>query len=324
MTEPLRVAVAQIAPVFLDRVRTTEKIIHQLRDAADHQCGLVVFGETILPAYPCWLSRTDGARFESLLQKELHACYLEQSVSIENGDLDAICEVAAERRLAVILGVAERPADRGGHSIFCSRVFIDANGIIQSVHRKLMPTYEERLAWAAGDGAGLVTHPVGSFTVGALNCWENWMPLARSALYAAGENLHVMLWPGDLRLTEQITRFVALEARSFVISVSGLLRCEDVPQTVPHREAMCRPHECLFNGGSCVAGPDGNWIVEPVTDREALIVVELDLAAVHRERQNFDPAGHYGRPDVLQLTVRRRRQAAARFLDDDGANPGNV
>ncbi len=179
-----------------------------------------------------------------------------------------------------------------------------------------MPTYEERLAWAAGDAAGLVTHRVGPFTVGALNCWENWMPLARAALYAAGEDLHVMLWPGDRRLTEQITRFVALESRSFVISVSGLLRAADVPLTVPHRDAMCGGDECFYNGGSCVAGPDGSWIVEPLTDREALIVVELNLNAVHRERQNFDPAGHYGRPDVLQLTVQRRRQTAAHFVDE--------
>jgi len=307
----LRIGLAQIAPVFLDREATLAKVLARIAEAKRRRCDLAAFGETIVPAYPVWLSRTDAARFNAPDQKSWHALYLQQAVCIEEGHLNGICEATKEAGLAVVLGIAERPADRGGHAIYCSRVFMDSKGAILSVHRKLMPTYEERLAWGIGDGAGLVTHRVGPFTVGALNCWENWMPLARAALYAAGEDLHIMLWPGSQGLTRDLTRFVALESRSYVASVSGLLREQDLPADLPERGRLAATGEVLYDGGSCVAGPDGQWVVEPVAGREELIVADLDHVAVLRERQNFDPAGHYARPDVLRLTVNTSRQRAA-------------
>jgi nitrilase len=310
----LKLAIAQIAPVFLNREATIAKVATRVRDAGREGCGLVVFGETIVPAYPIWLSRTDGARFDDPEQKRLHALYLDQAVVLQAGHLAPICDAARQHAVAVIVGIAERPLDRGGHTIYCSRVFIDAGGQIGSVHRKLMPTYEERLAWGTGDGAGLVTHRVGAFTVGALNCWENWMPLARAALYAAGENLHVALWPGCERLTRDITRFIGLESRSFVVSVCGIIREPDLPESVPLRDRMASGGEIMYDGGSCVAGPDGEWVLEPVVGREDLLIVELDLARVHEARQNFDAAGHYARPDVLRLLVDQRRQQAAEWL----------
>jgi nitrilase len=206
----MRLAIAQLSPILLDRPRTTAKIADAVRDAASRHAALVCLGETLLPAYPFWLSRTDAARFNADDQKELHALYLDHAVTIERGDLEPIQIAARAGNIAVILGVAERPPDRG-HTLYCSRVFIGPAGDILSVHRKLMPTYEERLAWGIGDAHGLVTHPVHEFTVGALNCWENWMPLPRAALYAQGEDLHVALWPGSARLTADITRFIARE-----------------------------------------------------------------------------------------------------------------
>lgn len=301
----LRIGLAQIVPVFLDRTATTEKIVAAIADSASRGCQLVAFGETLLPGYPFWLSRSDAARWNAPDQKEWHALYLEQSVCVEEGHLDSICEMACRHRLHVILGVAERPLDRGGHSIYCSRVFIDNTGKILSIHRKLMPTYEERLAWAMGDGAGLVTHRVGEFTVGALNCWENWMPLARASLYAQGENLHVMLWPGSAGLTREITRFVALESRSFVASAGVLLRESDIPSTFPGRDRVVKKGELLYDGGSCLAGPDGAWMIEPTSGTEGVLVADLDLRRVYGERQNFDPAGHYSRPDVFELKLNR-------------------
>jgi nitrilase len=312
----LTVGLAQISSVMLDREATTEKIVGFIAEAANQGCGLVVFGEAVLPGYPFWIEWTNGARFNSSVQKDLHAHYLEQAVQIEAGHLDRICAVAAKHEIAVILGIIERPMDRGGYSVYCSRVHIGADGGIASVHRKLMPTYEERLSWAPGDGHGLQVHPVGPFTVGSLNCFENWMPLTRSALYAQGEDLHVAIWPGNVRNTVDITRFISQEARTFTISVSGLFRKEDFTRNTPHYELLienCPP--VMANGGSCISSPSGEWIIEPTADVETLLIATLDQREVRRERQNFDPAGHYSRPDVTRLEVDRRRQNFARFSD---------
>jgi nitrilase len=305
----IKVGIAQIAPVWLNREPTLEKIIHYTRLAGDDGCRLVAFGEAVLPGYPFWIEHTDGARFNSRTQKDIHAHYMQQAVQIERGDLDRLCRTAAEKRIAVYLGCIDRAADRGGHSLYCTLVYIDPDGAIRSGHRKLMPTYEERLTWAPGDGHGLRVHRLGPFTVGGLNCWENWMPLARTALYAQGEDLHVAVWPGNLHNTLDSTRFIAKEARSYVLSVSGLMRKEDVHPDTPHLDLIVAGiPEVPANGGSCIAGPDGEWIVEPCLGEERLITAVLHHQSIRAERQNFDPSGHYARPDVLQLTLNRERQ----------------
>ncbi len=314
--EQLTVGLAQIAPVWLDREKTLARVGSWIGDAADKGCDLVVFGEALVPGYPFWVERTDGARFESSIQKSMFAHYVSQGVVIENGDLDSVCAIAADRGIAVYLGVMERAANRGGHSLYCSMVYVNPGGEIGSVHRKLMPTHEERLVWAIGDGHGLRTHELGKFTVGGLNCWENWLPLARASLYAQGENLHVAIWPGSERNTREITRFVARESRSFVVSVSGLMRKLDIPEDLPHADLLFETaDDVMADGGSCVAGPDGSWILEPVTGEEALSVVELDHRLVLQERHSLDVVGHYARPDVTRLVVDRRRQSTAEFED---------
>jgi len=313
----LTVALAQISPVWLDKEATLEKIKSSITEAAAKKAELVVFGETLLPGYPFWVSLTDGAQFDSIIQKELHAHYAQNAVIIEKGDLDTICNLARELNIAVYVGIIERPLDRGGHSLYASLVYIDQQGKIQSVHRKLQPTYEERLTWAPGDGNGLKVHPLKAFTVGGLNCWENWMPLPRVSLYGQGENLHVAVWPGSDYNTKDITRFIARESRSYVISVSSLMRKEDFPPTTPHLDKILKKApDVLANGGSCIAGPDGEWILEPVLHKEGLLIETLDFNRVLQERQNFDPVGHYSRPDVTQLSVNRERQSTVWFGEE--------
>ena len=312
----LKVALAQIAPVWLRREATTDKIVDWIGKAATEDCSLVVFGEALLPGYPFWVERTDGARFESDLQKELYAHYVRESINIERGDLAPIQAAAMTHSISVYLGTMERAANRGGHSLYCSMVYIDKSGKIGSVHRKLMPTYEERLVWAIGDGHGLRTHDLAPFTVGGLNCFENWLPLPRAALYAQGEDLHVAIWPGNLRNTEDITRFIAKESRSYVISVSGLMRKEDIADDLPQAELLRETaDEVMANGGSCIALPTGEWLLEPETGNESLRVAELDHDIVLQERQVMDVVGHYSRPDVTRLLVNRKRQSTASFSD---------
>lgn len=308
--DKIKVAMAQISPVWLNKKATLDKVEEYIRKAGSEGCELVVFGEGLLPGYPFWLSLTNGAEFNSSVQKEIHAHYIRNSIKLESGDLNGVCRMAKEYKIAIYLGIIERANNRGGHSLYCSLVYIDQEGIIKSVHRKLQPTYEERLTWSPGDGNGLQVHPLKDFTVGGLNCWENWMPLARTALQGLGENLHVAVWPGSDNNTRDITRFIAKESRSFVISVSGLMKIKDFPEDTPHLEKIIEnAPEILANGGSCIAGPDGEWIVEPVVDKEGLFVHELDINRVLEERHNFDGAGHYSRPDVTQLTVNRERQS---------------
>ena len=310
----LKVALAQIAPVWLNKEKTLEKVEQAMLEAAQENAELIVFGEGLVPGYPFWLALTGGAEWNKTVVRELHAHYARNSVVIEAGDLDAICALARTHHLAVYLGIIERPADRGGHSLYASLVYINAQGEIQSVHRKLQPTYDERLTWAPGDGHGLQVHPLKQFTVGGLNCWENWMPLPRAALYAQGENLHIAVWPGSEHNTKDITRFIAREARSFVISVSCLMRKSDFPADTPHLEhILANAPAVLANGGSCIAGPDGEFIVPPDQVTEGNIYHVLDFNRVYEERQNFDPVGHYSRPDVTQLHVNRERQSTLKI-----------
>lgn len=312
----LKIALAQISPVWLNKEKTIEKIKTYIAEAGTKKCELLVFGEGLLPGYPFWLGLTNGSKFNSTVQKEIHAHYIRNSIQIEAGELNEICTLAKENKIAIYLGIIERAHNRGGHSLYCSLVYINADGEIKSVHRKLQPTYEERLTWSPGDGNGLRVHNLKQFTVGGLNCWENWMPLSRTALYGMGENLHIAVWPGEKRNTEDITKFIAKESRSFVVSVSNLMRKADFPNDTPHFDKIvANAPETIANGGSCIAGPDGEWIVAPVEHKEGLIIADIDFNRVLEERHNFDPVGHYSRPDITKLSVNRERQSVIDITD---------
>ncbi len=315
--DAITIALAQITPVWFDREATLEKVRAAIADAAAKGAKLVAFGEACVPGYPFWLEYSNLTAFNSSFHKQFHAEYMNQAVCIEDGHLDIVCETARESHIAVYLGILERPLDRGGKSVYASLVYIGPDGEIGSVHRKLMPTYDERMTWSTGDGHGLRTHRLGAFTVGGLNCWENWMPLARTALYAQGEDLHVAVWPGSDRNTKDITRFIAKESRSYVASVSSLMRKSDMPSHLPGIETVVEnAPEYLANGGSCIAGPEGEWVIEPFCNEEKLLIATLDHQKVREERQNFDPVGHYSRPDVFELNIDRRRQSTAAFRDE--------
>lgn len=311
----LKVGLAQISPVWLNRDKTLAKIEDYVKEGGQNGAELLVFGEGLLPGYPFWLAYTNGAAWETKVNKELHAFYMANAID-PYSDLQSIQDLALQYKMAIYLGTIERAEDRGGHSLYCSLVYIDQKGDIKSVHRKLQPTYDERLVWSPGDGNGLKTHKLKSFRVGGLNCWENWMPLPRAALYAQGENVHIAVWPGSEHNTADITRFIARESRSYTISVSGLMRKKDIPEDVPHRNLILEnTPDVLANGGSCIAGPNGEWVIGPTKGSEAIFYSEIEINRVFEERQNFDASGHYSRPDVTRLIVDRKRQKTVRFED---------
>ena len=321
----MRIAAVQFRSALLDREESIRRVVSRIHEAADRDADLVVFPEACVPGYPVWLSPTGGARFDDPRQKAIHARYVDQSVAPVHGHLEAICATAAVRGVEVVLGAVERGIDRGGHTLYCTAFWIDRDGHLANVHRKLVPTYEERLCWGPGDGHGLRTREVAGLRVGALNCWENWMPLARAALQADGLDVHLMLWPGAPANTRELTRVAAREGRCYVIGACGVLHAEDLPGDLPELADLRESRDedggslVLQAGGSCVAGPDGEWVVDPETvpaGTEHLLVVDIDPEAIRWERQNFDPAGHYARPDVFQMTVDRRRTGVASFIDD--------
>lgn len=309
----MRVAAAQLAPVWGDSAATAERAIAWIGKAAAAGAGLVVFPETFLPGYPFWIEHTNGAAFDDPGQKAAYSFYLQAAVTLDGPELTRITEAARDHKVFTYLGIAERSASLG--SIFATLVAIDpVNGIV-GAHRKVQPTFEERLVWSSGDGHGLRTHQTGDIRVGGLNCWENWMPMARQSLYAQGMDLHVAVWPGSVGLTRDITRFIALEGRCYVLSAGGLLTLADISPGFPLYESVKDSRAWWRSGGSAIAGPDGQWIIEPVDRQERLLLADLDPAVVNGARQNFDPAGHYSRPDVFSLHVDRRRLRPVSYRD---------
>ncbi len=316
--ETMFVSLAQVTPNWLTKQGTIAKVISAIKQAAADGSQLVAFGEALLPGYPFWVELTGGAEFNNQAQKEMFAHYHQNAVDIDAGDLSEICATAAKHKIAVYLGTIERPQDRTGFSLYCSMVYIDPTGEILSVHRKLMPTFEERLVWSPGDGHGLKTHALGAFRVGGLNCWENWMPLARAALYGQGESLHVAIWPGSDRNTRDITPFLAKEGRSYSMAVSGLMPVAEIPSNIPLYDNImdaCSGKEFIANGGSCLCAPDGEFIIQPQVGKEGVFSAEIDLNRVREERQNFDPAGHYSRPDITQLQLNSERQSTVKMTE---------
>ena len=314
----IKLALPQLASIWLNREAGLALVVDTIESAAQESADLIVFSEGFVPGYPFWLDGSGGESYNSPKRKETFAHYSDESATIEDGHLDGVCAALKAANMAAYLGIIERPRQRSGHSLYCSFVYIGPDGVIGSVHRKLQPTYEERLVWSPGDGNGLVTHRLGDFTVGGLNCWENWMPLSRAALYAQGEDLHVACWPGSVRNTEDLTPVLAKEGRSYAVSVSAVMRPSDVRDDTPFasdiRDAL---GDMPADGGSCVAAPDGSWVLEPLVGKEGIRYCELDPELVRRERQNFDAAGHYSRPDVTRVIVNRERQSIAEFRGDD-------
>ena len=310
----MRIAAAQTSPAWGDSETTKQIVIDWVGKATAEDVELVAFGETFMSGYPYWMSRTDGARWNASDQKEAYAFYLDSAVSIEGPEIAEVVEAVRDLGVFTYLGITER--SRSGGTVYASYVAIDPQTGIVSCHRKLMPTFDERMAWGIGDGNGLVVHQVGDLKVSGLNCWENWVPTIRHTMYAQGTQLHVAAWPGSVGLTRDITRFIALEGRCYVLSVGSTLFPESIPDDFPAKEAsLAGDYPLLYDGGSAIAGPDGRWIVEPVSQEEKLVIADIDPAVVRGERQNFDPAGHYFRGDVIKVEVDRSRLDPVVFAD---------
>ncbi|MEO1230791.1 MAG: carbon-nitrogen hydrolase family protein [Myxococcota bacterium] len=300
----MKVAAVQAAPVFLDSQATTDKAIALLKEVADNGATLAAFPEVFISGYPSWLRARDVATDDDLL-KLGHVAYLKSALHANGPELAAIADEARRRGVFVYMGFVERTGSGG--SVYCSLAAIHPERGIVGVHRKMKPTFHERLVWSDGDGHGLEVHEWQGFRMGALCCYENWLPLARHALYARGEQLHVATWPGDLSVTDRISQFVASEGRVYVLSASGVLTTKDIPASFPLREHVVAGRDVINDGGSMIVGPDGTTLAGPVLNEEAILYANIELEQVMAEHLKLDPAGHYSRNDILRLHVNRER-----------------
>lgn len=315
------VATTNIRPVWLRPSETAKAVVAGLEEAAAAGARLIAFGEALLPGYPVWANRTPTSIMSDPKVSQAYAQYLEAAVSIDGPEVSEIVSACRDLDLVCYLSVTERTQG----SMFATLLTIDPEDGVVVAHRKLQPTYGERMVWARGDGHGLRTHDRDGWRVGGLSCWENWMPQARHALYADGEVLHVSVWPGATALTSDIVRFVAMEGRVFSLAAGTIIDDASIPtEFALHDELVSalrstdgserRVPAGSLNGGAAIAAPNGSWLLEPTTE-EGVHVVDLDLDRVHRARANFDPAGHYSRPDVFRVEVNRQRLMSAHFTD---------
>jgi nitrilase len=301
----IRVACIQIAPVFLDAEKTWNKLSQYILEAASNGADLVTWGETLIPGYPVWISRSNGARFNDLDQKKVYAKYWREAIHLDKSKiLEEMQNQAKQHGIMLMGGIAEKESG----STYCTLITIGQKGELLGRHRKIKPTYEERLVWADGDSRGLRTYELKNFGVGGLNCWENWLPLARAALHLQEEMVHLAVWPGSLGLTKDISRFIALEGRSWVLSTSGLIRPYDFVhlsgQEFPMKDLLTSVEGSLQNGGSMIVNPRGEIVAGPLVDEEGILYHEVDPYLAVEERQNLDISGHYSRFDIFNKPLK--------------------
>lgn len=298
----LRVAAVQAEPVLMDAKATLSKAVDLIRQAGDKGARLILFPETFVPAYAQW---AHSARFEDALHKRAFARLARQSVRVPQ-DLEVVAAAARRAGATVAIGVTERVDGESPANLYNTLAVFGPYGEFLGKHRKLVPTHHERTVYRYGDGDTLRAFQSEGTRFGGLLCWNNFMPLARFALYQQGIQVWLAPTADDLPSWQTAMKYIARESRCFVLSAVLLQRKSHFPDDWELRGDPAWEAENEWNerGGSCIVGPDGEYLVEPVYEEETVLVADCDLDRVVAERLTFDPSGHYARPEVLDLQVR--------------------
>jgi nitrilase len=301
MRDPVTVACVQAEPAILDRERTLDKLAALTAEAAAKGASLIVFPETFVPAYPssAWAKYLAGWADDRA--KAAFAALAREAVEIPGPAADRLGDVAREHGVWLVTGVNERDPERPG-TLYNALLYHAPDGSLALHHRKLVPTNHERLVWGQGDGSGLRAIQTDVGRLGGLICWENYMPLARFALYESGVEIYVASTADDSDAWQSTLVHIARESRAFVVAPSHFQRASSYPDDFPLAEALAG-RDIIGRGGSAILAPDGSYLAGPLYDEEGILYAELDPARLLEERQRFDPAGHYHRPDVLGLRV---------------------
>ncbi len=311
-----KIAAVQAQPVFLDLDATIGKACELIQKVGGEGAALAVFPEAFVPCYPLWVWFIPPGHTHPLraLYSELHA----NSLSIPSEATDRLCEAARNANVAVAIGVNERNTEASDSTLYNTILYIGSDGSILGRHRKLVPTSGERLVWGMGDGSDLEVYDLPFAKLAGLICWENYMPLARYALSAWGEQIHAApTWDhGEPWLSSM--RHIAKEGRCFVLSCCSPVRREDIPDRLPFKERYLDPaSEWINPGDSVIVDPDGKVVAGPAKEQEAILYVEVSREQLVGPRLQLDVAGHYGRPDVFELRVHRRGRPFLTIIDEE-------
>ena len=303
MADAFLVALAQLSPVLLDREATVERACAAIEEAARAGARLIVFPEAFIPGYPLWIWAIAPGETQAL--RHLYCTLLDQAVTIPDTTTARLCAAARANGIALVLGVNERNSEASGTSLYNSLVYIGADGQLLGVHRKLVPTVGERLIHAQGDGSTLQVYDTPLGRLGGLICWENYMPLARYALYATGIELYVApTWDrGEPWLST--LRHIGKEGRVYVLGCCSAMHLDDVPDRYPFKAGLSAPDGWINPGDSIVIDPDGKVVAGPLHASKGLLYARIELDKLRGGRFQLDVAGHYARPDVFQLSVDR-------------------
>lgn len=305
----IKVAAIQSSPVYLDLQKSLDKTISLVSEAAKQGANLVVFPETWLPGYPAWLDCCkDAALWDYKPVKKLFARMMENSVVIGGPVTEALAAAAREHNIVVNITLQERVEKREGRgTLYNTMLTFDSDGSILNCHRKLMPTFTERLVWGEGDGSSLKAVDTSAGRIGGLICWEHWMPLARQVMHNSGEDIHIASWPQVKEMNLVASRHYAFEGRCFVIASGAIMHASELPSELePIDQLKQNPYAFVLRGGSAIIAPDGSVLAGPIYEEEAIVTAEIDLAQIKEESLTLDVTGHYSRPDVFEVKLKSR------------------
>jgi nitrilase len=310
----IKIAVIPKPPVLLDRRKTIETALKSIAEATSEGASLLIFPEAYIPGYPAWIWRLKPGG-DMQLSSEIHARLRKNAVDLARGDLQLLQDAAAKHRATIVVGINEIDSQFSGTTLFNTVVVIGPEGTILNRHRKLMPTNPERMVWGMGDASGLKVVDTPAGRLGALICWENYMPLARYALYAQDIEIYVApTWDtGESWLATM--RHIAKEAGCWVVGTATAMQGSDVPEDFPDRDRLFASEEWINDGDAVVIKPMGAIAAGPHHRDKSILYAEIDAEAARRARRSLDVCGHYSRPDIFSLSVNRRPLAPAIFLD---------
>lgn len=313
----VKLAAVQAAPCFLDKEKTVQKAVSIIEEAGRNGADVIGFPETWIPGFPYWTF--GSAKWGDPDYMKAFARLQHNSIQVPGPETELLCAAAKRANAVVVMGINERDAQFSQGTLYNSQLIISNTGRVLGVHRKLHPTHAEKLIWGQGDGSTLHVFNTDYGRVGALVCWEHWMPLTNFTMHSKGEQIHVASWPQLPEMHQIASRHYAFVGKTFVICAGPMLSPSDIPDDFELKSVVETWGGELGDGnlvqsGSGIIGLDGNWIAGPVVGEEAIIYADVDLNQIAGEQQYLDVSGHYNRPDIFHLTVDDRPRNSVNWM----------